>query len=152
MSEKPLKIAKALRQVSMWVHPEGLVKGSIFVTIGEDTLTKEDPKYVLNDDAPFLVLQRERPDELRFYHRGAIVRVEYDEKKPTGQKFTTIACRITMMDGSVIDGEIVEVLPNDHARLYDYLNQAQDRFIRLYTGSEEVCMVNKSYIIQVTSQ
>jgi hypothetical protein len=146
----PLRIAKALRQVSMWVHPEGLVKGSIYVTVGEDNVTQEDPRYVLNTDKPFLVLYRGDPEEVRFYNRSAIVRVEYEGNKPADESVTRIPCRINMMDGSVLDGEIIEILPPDHARLYDYLNQAHDRFIRLYTGDSQVCMVNKNYIIQVT--
>ena len=151
MAEKPLKIAKALCQVHMWVHPEGLVSGAIYVTIGEDNETKEDPKYVLNDPSPFLVLKRDKPAGLRFYNRSSIVRVEYEEARPLDGKYTILPCRITMMDGSVILGDIVEVLPNDHARLYDYLNRTDTRFIRLFTSDSQVCMVNKSYIIQVTS-
>lgn len=151
MAAKPLRIAKALRQVNMWVHPEGLVKGAIFVTVGEDQATQEDPRYVLNADKPFLVLYRENPDEVRFYNRSAIVRVEFEDKKPKDNKATVIPCCLNLMDGSVIDGEIIEVLPSDYARLYDYLNQAQERFIRLYTAESQVCMVNKNYIIKVTS-
>lgn len=151
MAAKPLRIAKAQKQVSMWVHPEGLVKGAIFVTIGEDNRTQEDPRYVLNADKPFLVLYREHPEEMRFYNRSAIVRVEFDSDKPDDKGTTVIPCRVNMMDGSIIDGEIIEVLPSDHARLYDYLNQAQERFIRLYTGDTQVCMVNKNYIIKVIS-
>lgn len=151
MAVKPLKIAKALRQVQMWVHPEGLVNGAIYVTIGEDNETKEDPKYVLNDASPFLVLKRTKPEGLRFYNRSSIVRVEYDEQKPLDDKQTVLPCRVTMMDGSVIIGEIVEVLPNDHSRLYDYLNRSDTRFIRMFTDEQHIVMVNKSYIIQVTS-
>ncbi len=151
MAVKPLKIAKALREVQMWVHPEGLVNGAIYVTIGEDNETREDPKYVLNDASPFLVLKRNKPEGLRFYNRSSIVRVEYEEQKPLDEKHTVLPCRFTMMDGSVLIGEIVEVLPSDHARLYDFLNRADTRFIRLFTDSQRVCMVNKSYIIQVTS-
>lgn len=149
MTVTPLRIAKVLRQVSMWVHPEGLVKGAIYVTAGEDNLTQEDPRDVLNADKPFLVLYREQPEEVRFYNRSSIVRVEYDSDKPTDDRATTFACRISMMDGSVINGEIIEVLPADHSRLYDYLNQVQERFIRLFTSDSQVCMVNKNYIIQV---
>ena len=151
MAAKPLRIAKTLRQVNMWVHPEGLVKGAIFVTVGEDNTTQEDPRYVLNADKPFLVLYRENPQEVRFYNRSAIVRVEFEDQKPKDNRATIIPCRINLMDGSIIDGEIIEVLPADHSRLYDYLNQAQERFIRLYTADTQVCMVNKNYIIQVTS-
>jgi hypothetical protein len=151
VAAKPLRIAKALKQVSMWVHPEGLVKGAIFVTIGEDNDTQEDPRYVLNADKPFLVLYREEPKEIRFYNRSAIVRVEFDGDKPSNDMATVIPCRADLMDGSVIDGEIIEVLPSDHSRLYDYLNQAQERFIRLFTGDTHICMVNKNYIIKVAS-
>lgn len=151
MAEKPLRIAKALRQVSMWVHPEGLVKGAIYVTVGEDNTSQEDPRYVLNADKPFLVLYRQNPDEVRFYNRSSLVRVEYEDNKPVESKATKIPCRVNMMDGSIIDGEIIEVLPSDHSRLYDYLNKAQERFIRLYTSDTQVCMVNKNYIIQVTT-
>lgn len=150
MAAKPLRIAKALKQVNMWVHPEGLVKGAIFVTVGEDT-TQEDPQFVLNADKPFLVLYRKNPEEFRFYNRSSIVRVEFEGNKPADTNTTVFSCRINMMDGSVIDGEIIEILPPNHARLYDYLNQADDRFIRLYTSNTQVCMVNKNYIIQVTN-
>lgn len=152
MKNKPLKIAKALRQVSMWVHPEGLVSGAIYVSIGEETGTPEDPRHVLNDKAPFLVLQREKPDELRFYNRASIIRVEYEDTKPEGKKYTQLSCRVHMMDGSVIDGDIVEILPSDRERLYDYLNQDKERFVRLFTSDNQICMVNKSYIIQVTNR
>lgn len=151
MAAKPLRIAKAQRQVSMWVHPEGLVKGAIFVTVGHDNETQEDPRYVLNTDKPFLVLYREQPEEIRFYNRSSIVRVEYNGDRPTDENATLFTCRIHMMDGSVLDGEIIEALPADYSRLYDYLNQTQERFIRLFTGQSEVCMVNKNYIIQVTT-
>ena len=151
VKDKPLKIAKALREVSMWVHPEGLVSGSIFVTVGEDNGSQEDPRYVLNEDSPFLILKRKAPEELRFYNRASIIRVEYEDTKPDGEKYTHLSCRVHMMDGSVINGDIVEVLPNDRERLYDYLNQGQERFIRLYTSDTEICMVNKSYIIQISN-
>lgn len=151
MTTKPLRIAKTLRQVDMWVHPEGLVKGSIYVTVGEDNATQEDPSYILNTDKPFLVLRRNNPDEVRFYNRSAVIRVEYEDTTTKDRRATIIPCRLHLMDGSIIDGEIIEVLPADHARLYDYLNQTQERFIRLYTATHQVCMVNKNYIIQVTS-
>jgi hypothetical protein len=151
VAAKPLRIAKARRQVSMWVHPEGLVKGAIFVTVGQDNQTQEDPRYVLNADKPFLVLQRENPEEVRFYNRTSIVRVEYEGEKPNDENATTIPCRLNLMDGSMLEGDIIEVLPADHSRLYDYLNQGQERFIRLFTDDSQVCMVNKNYIIQVTT-
>jgi len=152
VAAKPFLITKAQKQVEMWVHPEGLVKGAIFVRVGEDNAAQEDPRYVLNTDKPFLVLYRTGPEEYRFYNRSAIVRVEYEDSRPASDTETVIACRVHLMDGSIIDGEIIETLPPDHARLYDYLNQANDRFIRIYIGTDQVCMVNKNYIIQVSNR
>jgi hypothetical protein len=151
VATNPLRIAKTLQQVSMWVHPEGLVKGAIFVAMGEDRDSQEDPRQVLNADKPFLVLCRENPEEIRFYNRAAIVRVEYEDESPRDDKATVIPCRIELMDGSALNGEIVEALPADHSRLYDYLNKSQERFIRVFTSVTQVCMVNKNYIIKVTS-
>jgi hypothetical protein len=147
VATNPLRIAKTLQQVSMWVHPEGLVK----VAMGEDRDSQEDPRQVLNADKPFLVLCRENPEEIRFYNRAAIVRVEYEDESPRDDKATVIPCRIELMDGSALNGEIVEALPADHSRLYDYLNKSQERFIRVFTSVTQVCMVNKNYIIKVTS-
>jgi len=56
-------------------------------------------------------------------------------------------CVVEMMDGSLVEGEIREVLPPEHSRLFDYLNQSDNHFIKLHTGEREVCLVNKSYII-----
>ena len=150
MSINTLKINKALRQVSMWVHPEGLVNGSIFVAVGDDAAVQENPCAVLNKDTPFLVLRTDKADDVRFYNRNAIVRAEFDSEKPEDDKLTRVDCQVTLMDGSVINGEIIEELPMENARLYDYLNQTKERFIRLFTHDTEVCMVNKSYVIKVT--
>jgi hypothetical protein len=54
------------------------------------------------------------------------------------------------MDGSMISGEIREQLSPERARLYDYLNKDDDRFLKIFTGDDHICLVNKSYVIQVT--
>lgn len=151
MKGQPLKITKTLRQVTMWVHPEGLVQGALFVAVDHTGSEAEDPRSVVNTDNPFLVLKRYNPDEIRFYNRSSIIRVEYDEALPQNADATRLPCTMVMMDGSIITGRIHECLPPEHARLYDYLNQAHDRFIKIYTTENRVCLVNKSYIIQVTT-
>ncbi len=151
MKGQPLKITKALRQVTMWVHPEGPVEGAVFVAVDHTGSDAEDPRSVMNTDSPFLVLKRYAPDEIRFYNRSSIIRVEYDESLPQNADATQLPCTMIMMDGSIIVGRIHELLPPEHARLYDYLNQAHDRFIKIYTTDNRVCLVNKSYIIQVTT-
>lgn len=149
MKRASLKIAKTLQQVRLWVHPEGLVYGSLYLSVGEDEQAVEDPLTVLNRDWPFLVLKRKNPDEIRFYNRSSIIRVEYEEATPEDSHITSISCHIVMMDGSTIDGMIHEELPSDRARLYDYLNQENNRFLKVYTADNLVCLLNKSYVIQV---
>lgn len=134
----------------MWVHPEGLVHGALYVSVDKQAQPVEDPHTVVNNDWPFLVLRRHNPDEIRFYNRGSIIRVEYEQAPANEPGAITIPCHITMMDGSVFEGNIHEVLPEERARLYDYLNQAKDRFLRLYLPDNRVYLLNKSYIIQVT--
>ncbi len=149
-----LKIPKIKRQVSLWVHPEGQVIGSLFLR--EQSVNHagvEEPLEVLNKDKAFIVLDREETGQIRFYNRNAIVRVEYEEDTPPddpAQKI--IPCQLTMMDGALFNGEIRETLAPDRARLFDYLNHEKARFIKLYIDANQICLVNKSYIINVTTE
>jgi len=148
-----LIIPKITKQVKLWIHPEGLVLGSLFVR--EQNLqqqSEEEPQTVLNQDKPFLVLLQQQPNELRFYNRNSIVRVMYTEEPGSdAAKTQVIPCQLVMMDGALLKGEIRETLPVDHARLFDYLNQENCRFIKLYIDDGEICLVNKSYINHVTT-
>lgn len=151
MSKPSFKVEKALKQVSMWVHPEGLVQGALFVRVDDTEQGKEEPRTVLNTHDPFCVLKRENPDEIRFYNRSSIIRVEYDEPYPAvDNDVSCMKCNLLMMDGSMISGEIRERLSPERARLYDYLNKDNDRFLKIFTGDNHICLVNKSYVIQVT--
>ncbi len=154
MDNPDLKIPKIRKQVNLWVHPEGRVVGSLFLR--EQSVHHagpERPEEVLNQDAPFIVLYRENPSELRFYNRSAIVRVEYDDGAgPEGEDHLTILpCRLDLMDGSRIEGEIREILPPDRARLFDYLNRNDIRFVRLFLPEGGICLINKNYVIHVTT-
>ena len=153
MAIDSLKIPKIKRQVRMWVHPEGQVIGSLFLR--EQSVNHagvEEPIEVLNKDKAFIVLDREE-SQVRFYNRNAIIRVEYEETSPTpGPEQKIIPCQLTMMDGALFNGEIRETLAPDRARLFDYLNHEQARFIKLYTDTNQICLVNKSYIINVATE
>ena len=152
MTASILKINKTPHQVRLWVHPEGLVIGSLFVKQDNtEQVPGESPYEVINQPEPFVVLKREQPDEVRFYNRSSIIRVEYTAgENDVVDDATTLHCRLLMMDGSILEGFISEVLPADQSRLYDYLNKSSDRFVRLFLNKKEVCLVNKSYIIQVS--
>jgi hypothetical protein len=147
-----VKIPKKLRQVSLWIHPEGQVIGSLFLK-GQTKRpgSVEEPLTVLNEPSPFLVMQREAPDELRFYNKASIVRVEYQEEKPLSRPgLKPLHCRLDMMDGALIEGSVWRELPPRYSRLYDYLNISSERFMKLHVEDDNVCLVNKAYIVCVT--
>ena len=101
----------------------------------------------------FSRLQRAEPEELRFYNKRAIVRVEYHEEEPPSEEGTgikTLHCRVSLMDGSLIEGIVRYPLPPNHERLYDYLNLSKERFVKLYLEDGNICLVNKAYIVCVS--
>jgi hypothetical protein len=146
--ENPFKIPKVERPVTLWTHPEGQVLGAIYLHMGEpEHPDGEDPWLVLNGPEDFLVVRRSGPDELRFYNKASLIRVEYTEDElylAEGGKDLT--CRVHMMDGSVIDGAMRKSLPPERSRLYDYMNTDNPRFLKLYVDGGSVCLVNKSYV------
>ncbi|MGD8568567.1 MAG: hypothetical protein PVJ39_10795 [Gammaproteobacteria bacterium] len=150
MESELLKVPKVPRSVTFWVHPEGRVTGSIFLRkqsmhhAGEET-----PLEALNHPEPFIVLRRQDPDQLRFYNRKSLIRVEYEGKDyDVATAIKPLSCQLFMMDGSVISGNIQEPLHPNRARLLDYLNKTEDQFIKLHVDRNTV-LVNKSYIIHV---
>ncbi|MGA7802143.1 MAG: hypothetical protein WCC36_15165 [Gammaproteobacteria bacterium] len=153
VSNDLLRIPKHPSPVTLWVHPEGQVHGSIFVR--EQSVNHagpETPLEVLNQADPFLVVQRESPEELRFYNRSAIVRVDYLEQDPFELPgAVSLPCEVHMMDGSLVRGTIREPLAADRARLFDYLNRSEERFLSVHVADSGVCLVNKSYVIHVTA-
>lgn len=152
MASKSLKIDKTLRPITLWVHPEGRVIGSIFVQPELENNSEEEPNDVLNLDAPFLVLQKQDPEEIHFYNRTAIIRAEYPKSDTEiSDNSHTYHCKVMMMDGSQIYGIVQESLPSEYSRLYDYLNQGTDRFIKLHGDDETTYLVNKAYVTQVVS-
>lgn len=150
MSNNVLKINKLLKEVTLWIHPEGPVIGSLFLQPQDENETGEVPEDVLNQDDPFVVLKSDTIEDIRFYSRSSIVRATYSgNSKDAADSEQQFQCQLLMMDGSLIKGRIRENLQPEYARLYDYLNKDRQRFIKIVTDENDVCLVNKSYIIQV---
>jgi len=142
-----LRVPKASRQVIFWIHPEGRVVGSIFLRKHSAYHAgSETPLEALNHPEPFIVFKRENPQELRFYNRKSVIRVEYDGKDyHVATAIKPLPCQMHMMDGSFIKGTIHEPLHPNKARLLDYLNKSEDAFINVQVD-ENTILVNKSYI------
>ena len=152
MSDGSLVIPKKQVSVTLWVHPEGRVQGSMFVHLpGSDSAREEQPSDVINETVDFVVIQREDPDELRFYNKSSIVRVHYQEQVSSmPDEGQPRPCRITMMDGSLIEAEICKATPEERSRLYDYMNDTSERFLKVRGGGSEVLLINKSYVVYIS--
>jgi hypothetical protein len=146
-----LKVSKKLCAVTLWVHPEGRVVGSIFLREqGPDYGGTEQPLEALNRCQSFLVFKVDDPDGLRFYNIKSIIRVEHESNdSDPSTEIEPMQCHLHMMDGSLIHGTIFESLPPDHARLLDYLNRGEENFIKVHVEGGLVYLINKSYINHV---
>ena len=151
MDNEILKVPKQLKEVTLWVHPEGRVKGSLFLLEhSPNHAGSETPLEMLNQGEIFIVFKREQPEEIRFYNLRSLIRVEYnDDQGKSNDSITQIECHLQMMDGSFIRGNIQESLAPDRARLLDYLNQVGETFIKVHLENNLVYLINKSYIINV---
>lgn len=154
MDDSAFKIPKTLRPVTLWVHPEGQVLGSLFLHMPtQDFSEGERPADALNDAGDFLPVKRDEPDDVCFYNKSAIVRISYwDEGKHDNDQGRPQACRLTLMDGTVLYGDVRKVAPEERSRLYDYLNDTQERFFELHNGGGEVILVNKSYVVSFSPE
>jgi len=152
MEENSLKIPKKPMPVTLWVHPEGRVVGAIFLHLpGADSGRGEQPLDVMNEATDFLVIQREPPEGVRFYNKSSIVRLEYwDGTEANDGDGRPLACHVTMMDGSMIDGALSKAAPLERSRLYDYMNDPSERFLKLLTGANEIILINKSYVVCIS--
>ncbi|MCG5515651.1 MULTISPECIES: hypothetical protein [Ectothiorhodospira] len=151
MDKEALKIPKKLKPVKAWVHPDGLVLGSLFVHLQSARyLGEESPAEILNGPEPFFVIQCGE-DETRFYNKHSVVRLEHAVDAPGSEdNAVCLGARLHLMDGSNLVGTIRELLDPQNARLYDYINIHDQRFVRLFLSDTEVTLVNKAYIVRVS--
>lgn len=147
MTDDTFKVPKKLKPVTLWVHPEGRVRGALYLREqSPEHAGAEEPLEVLNQCKPFVVIRREEPDELRFYNMRSIIRLEYEADHESAAQ-PVLRCHLQMMDGSYIAGSIREQLPPDRARLLDYLNRSDECFIKIHMDEGTIYLINKAYII-----
>ncbi len=155
MSDDSYKILKRPEPVTLWVHPDGPVRGELYVQERSDLGDRpEQPIEVLNREQPFVVVHLQDGEDVRFYGKRAIVRVHHRavENEPDSPDIAVLPCHLHMMDGSTLSGTIREFLLPEYRRLFDYLNQRDQAFLRLHLDDGEVCLVNKAYIVRATER
>jgi len=144
------RISKGEYEAVLWVHPEGRVRANLFLHLNDDRESgHEEPVELVNGPEPFIVVRCEGTGELRFYSKRAIVRLEHEPLvRRDIEETSTIHCELLMMDGSSLEGSIREFLVPEHRRLFDYLNQRGEQFLRIFLAEDRACLVNKAYIVR----
>ncbi len=156
--------------VSLWESPEGRVESSVFVECcDENGIAIEQPSDLCND-RDFLVVRCTGKGEVRFYNKRSLVRID-DIKSSIAlcleEDDTELSTRLFLLDGSLLDGVIQEVLSAERQRLDndtldDDINAFGRPFLRLYPLTHEVntlaedpdmrpvCLVNKACIVRIS--
>lgn len=154
MDQDALRIPKTMQRADLWIYPAQCVSGSIFLHLQSSRHAgPERPADVLNQPEPFLVFRSETPDELRFYSKRRIIRIQYfdEQQPPLPADVTMLACRLLLTDGVTLAGSINEFLPPGRRRLFDYLNNLEETFVRLYLEAGVVCLINKDHIVHASA-
>jgi hypothetical protein len=113
---------------------------------------QERPEHLLNRKEPFLVFKCDTPNEVRFYSKKAIIRLQYSDGQPEASTpLMILGARLHLMDGSTLAGEIKEFPSQDRRRLFDYINSTSEAFIKLHLRTGDVCLINKAYIVRVSA-
>ena len=150
MAEHVWVVPKALKRVRMWIHPEGQVLAGIYlISERPGEIPAELPIELLNKPQPFFACQCGGSEDLRFYNKNALVRMEYEaDTEDAMPADVSLNGEFSLMDGSAFTGAIRENLPPDRRRLLDYLNVHVERFIRIFVDDGKVVLLNKAYIVR----
>lgn len=105
-----------------------------------DLLNGDEPFFVFSEDAEHLLLAKEQ-----------VARLETAPPEADNpQEFPNlgIIVEITLADGTVESGCVFPETPASRARLVDYLNAYDQRFLAVYSP-DKVCLVNRRLIVSV---
>jgi len=145
-----LIVPKKLRQVRLWIHPEGRVVDTLYVRTAGGDGPEERTVASLNAAHRFGGLRRQGPEGIRFYHQASTLGVESEaEPPPRGEDLIRHRCELGMMDGNFIEGTLTRPSPPDRSRLFDFLNREKERFLEIFLDDGTTVVVNKTYVIYV---
>lgn len=153
-SDEALYISKTERSVILWMEHSHLVTGNIFIAPYSQIYEEgpEDPVEVFSRANPFLTL-KDTDEQISFVNFRTIMRASYavnDDDMRESHPTLDIAVRVNIVGGETFEGVIRECLSDTHARLSDYINLGNVKFIKLYTGyGTDVMLFNKLFITQI---
>lgn len=148
-------VQKKCFPVLLELRDEKTLKGSVFLHFARDeTGYPETPADLVNDQSRFIVFD-EDDEGICFIGKDSILRLIYQRgelKEPDAvENFSASVC-ITMNDKHELRGDVSALLPEENARLFDYLNREDELFITIADTENNYVLANKDFINKVTTQ
>lgn len=146
------RVQTVKRSVALTMIGGEQLRGSVFIhSSSQRPFELEDVSELFNSAEQFFPLELET-EEVILVSKARIAEVtggeESDDQPMTGTPAPTALLQVVLIGGDVRVGSIrLEARP-DRARVLDYLNRLNARFLTLYT-SNEARLINRSLIDRV---
>lgn len=148
-------VQKKCFPVVLELRDEKTLNGSVFLHFAKDeTGYPETPADLVNDHSQFIVFDEDQ-EGICFIGKDSILRLIYQRgelKQPEAVENFSASVRITMDDKCELRGDVSALLPEEHARLFDYLNREDELFITIADNDNNYVLANKDFINKVTTQ
>ncbi len=148
-------VQKKCFPVILELRDEKTLTGSVFLHFAKDESGyPETPADLVNDQSRFIVFDEDE-EGISFIGKDSILRLIYQrgelQEPDAVENFSASVC-ITMNDKRELRGDVSALLPEEHARLFDYLNREDELFITIADTENNLVLANKDFINKVTTQ
>ncbi len=148
------RVETVRRSVALTMMGGEILRGSVFIhSSSQRPFELEDVSELFNSSEQFFPLELET-EEVILVSKARVAEVadaggeDASDQPPSGSPAPTALLQVVLMGGDVRVGSIrLEARP-DRARVLDYLNRLNARFLTLYT-SNEARLINRSLIDRV---
>lgn len=152
VTDNHLKITKRRQTVTLVLSDKKTIKGDVFLHYSRNEYgLPQEPMDLLNSKQPFIVLM-DKSGEASFYNKRMISYLTYHEDTDAEELSAANLkenVAVELVSGEVLSGEVTALLPPENMRLYDYLNQPGECFMRVKNAGGMVNLINKSCVTSV---
>jgi len=152
LPENQFRISKRQLTVRLYLVNGEEVQGAIFLHHSRNEYgLPEEPLDLMNLRSPFIAVV-DQSDTVSFYNKSMVLYLTYQED-PDLSAITEANLRkkvvVKLHNGICLTGQVQVLLPQEHARLYDYLNLHDETFMKMAEADGAVSLVNKAFIMVV---
>ncbi len=144
-------VAKKRLAVKLDLRNSESLEGNVFLHYAKDESGKPETPYdMLIDDRKFIVFDQSSSGVF-FINKDSILRLRYEVEEKSGDDGFNFSANIDvrMADGYDLHGKVMALLPEESARLFDFLNNAESNHILLHQGSNQRVIINKNKVDKI---